>query len=93
MARLISPAKPRGVAANPVPTAAPAPAAVQAPVLPVSTTTPLPGQPPDALNPAEAAERSLLRRAAGRSGTVLTSLRGVLAPGGLAPQRKRLLGE
>lgn len=39
------------------------------------------------------AEQNLLRRATGRAGTVLTGWRGVLAPGTLAPARKKLLGE
>lgn len=86
MARLVSTPKPRAatapvpapVVATPAPTSLPVP--VPAVVAPV-TADPTPG------------EQSLLRRATGRAGTVLTSLRGVLTPGTLAPARKTLLGE
>ncbi|QJE74554.1 hypothetical protein HHL28_17115 [Aerophototrophica crusticola] len=87
MARLIAPATPRSVAPTPAPAPSPGPAAF-VPALPPSDT-PLgddPAQP-------SAGERSLLRRGLGRAGTVLTSWRGVLAPGSLAPRRKSLLGE
>ena len=87
MARLVSAPKPRAADAPP---AVPLPAP-PTPLLPSATAT------------AEAAaeegvaltagERSLLRRAGGRAGTVLTGWRGILAPGTLAPTRKSLLGE
>src|SRR5687768_14499209 len=41
----------------------------------------------------KALELTLARRERGRTGTVLTSWRGVLEPGALAPVRKNLLGE
>lgn len=89
MARLISSPKPRRAAlpATPPP-APPVPAAPAAPT-PVAVPTST-GAAPD---PDAEAERSLLRRSAGRAGTVLTSWRGVLTPGAYAPVRRRLLGE
>jgi hypothetical protein len=94
MARLISPPKPR------VPAQAPAvpPTAV---ILTAATPATRPAMPSMNGNAGEAAidaatqaaaERNLLRRAAGRSGSVLTGWRGILAPGAFAPARKRLLG-
>ncbi|MFV3127613.1 hypothetical protein [Niveispirillum sp. KHB5.9] len=86
LARLVSSPKPRATAAAPaaaVPVAASVPAA--APASPAAVTS------PDPLS--TAGEQSLLRRTAGRAGTVLTGWRGVLAPGTLAPARKTLLGE
>ncbi|WP_207762399.1 hypothetical protein [Niveispirillum lacus] len=85
LARLVSSPKPRtsAVAPNsPTPSPAPAPlvSAVQA-VTAGKAAAPTAG------------EQSLLRRSAGRAGTVLTGWRGVLAPGALAPTRKTLLGE
>lgn len=85
LARLVSSPKPRASAAPAsavVTTAAPAVAPVPAPAVTV----------PAAVTPT-AGEQSLLRRATGRAGTVLTGWRGVLAPGALAPARKTLLGE
>lgn len=85
LARLVSAPKPRAVTvAAPTTMAATAPAAITpAAVAPPanSASGPTPG------------EQSLLRRATGRAGTVLTGWRGVLAPGALAPTRKTLLGE
>lgn len=86
VARLVSSPKPRTSAA---PAASPVAATMPAPASPVVTVIPdpLPAGLPTA------GEQSLLRRAAGRAGTVLTGWRGVLAPGTLAPARKTLLGE
>lgn len=85
LARLVSSPKPAAapaaMAANPIATAGPSPSA--APAVAVSA-------PVDAVT---SAEQSLLHRTAGRAGTVLTGWRGVLAPGALAPARKKLLGE
>ncbi|MFC7334731.1 hypothetical protein [Rhodocista pekingensis] len=91
MARLISSPKPRRAAlpATPPP-APPVPAAPAAPTPVAPTGTTSTGAAPD---PDAEAERSLLRRSAGRAGTVLTSWRGVLTPGAYAPVRRRLLGE
>lgn len=81
LARLVSAPKPRVVSvAAPAAPPAPAPATV--------TTAPIP-----AASGPTPGEQSLLRRATGRAGTVLTGWRGVLAPGALAPARKTLLGE
>ncbi|MFV3075130.1 hypothetical protein [Niveispirillum fermenti] len=82
MARLVSTPKPRATATPAV--AAPLPAAP--PVLPAAA-------PAAAIPAATAGEQSLLRRATGRAGTVLTGWQGVLTPGTLAPTRKTLLGE
>lgn len=85
LARLVSAPKPRAVAvAAPAttPAATPAAASPAAAAVPAATANgPTPG------------EQSLLRRATGRAGTVLTGWRGVLSPGALAPTRKTLLGE
>lgn len=79
--------------ASPKPRAAPVAATNALPVASVPAA-PVPALPPAPANDGLApGERSLLRRAAGRAGTVLTGWRGVLAPGALAPTRKRLLGE
>lgn len=87
MARLVSTPKPRAADAPP-PVTLPAP---PSPLLPVAaaTETGTAGQEASLT----AGERSLLRRASGRAGTVLTGWRGVLTPGALAPSRKSLLGE
>lgn len=85
LARLVSAPKPRAVtvSAPAMPaTTAPAAASPVAVAVPVATSA----------GPT-AGEQSLLRRATGRAGTVLTGWRGVLAPGALAPARKTLLGE
>lgn len=89
MARLISSPKPRTAALPAKPPLAPAVPA--APVAPVPVAVPASAVP--APDPDAEAERSLLRRSAGRAGTVLTSWRGVLTPGAYAPVRRRLLGE
>lgn len=86
LARLVSSPKPRAAT---VAAAAPATAMAASPLPPVAAAT----LAPVAGVPATAAEQSLLRRATGRAGTVLTGWRGVLAPGALAPARKTLLGE
>ncbi|AUN31814.1 hypothetical protein C0V82_11320 [Niveispirillum cyanobacteriorum] len=85
MARLVSTPKPRAVAV-----AAPATPAVTAPT---ATTPAAVATPANTATGPTAGEQSLLRRATGRAGTVLTGWRGVLAPGALAPARKTLLGE
>lgn len=95
MARIFAPPKPRTahVQIPSAPPPAPEPAAPPAPPRPLSApAAPVDPLPPDQ-DPATAGERSLLRRAAGRAGTVLTSWRGLLAPGAFAPRRKNLLGE
>lgn len=83
MARLVSTPKPRATGITPVtappPAATPALAAITAPAPAIPSVT--------------AGEQSLLRRATGRAGTVLTGWQGVLTPGTLAPARKTLLGE
>ncbi|MGQ3046061.1 MAG: hypothetical protein ACT6Q8_13640 [Niveispirillum sp.] len=84
LARLVSAPKPRNVSAT-----AAAPAATPAVTTPATITAPTVS---GATGPT-AGEQSLLRRATGRAGTVLTGWRGVLAPGALAPTRKTLLGE
>ncbi len=95
MARIFAPPKPRTVHVQ-VPSEAPpppTPAAPLAPPRPLTTPAVQLDPPPADLDPNRAAERSLLRRSTGRAGTVLTSWRGLLAPGALAPRRKSLLGE
>jgi hypothetical protein len=84
LARLVSSPKPRAVAATPA-VATPAPALSPAPAAAAVATPAASGPTPG--------EQSLLRRASGRAGTVLTGWRGVLSPGALAPARKTLLGE
>lgn len=85
LARLVSAPKPRTAAV-----AAAAPSAVATPAV----ATPAAIVPPTStVTGTTAGEQSLLRRATGRAGTVLTGWRGVLAPGALAPARKTLLGE
>lgn len=96
MARLFSSPKPRADLRATLPTTAPPPT-VPLPPPPTPLRVDLPGPDPAApspdQDPALAAERNLLRRAGGRAGTVLTSWRGLLAPGIFAPRRRSLLGE
>lgn len=85
LARLVSSPKPRAMASP----AAATPVAVASPInIPAAPSSDLSATPVPTVG-----EQSLLRRAAGRAGTVLTGWRGVLAPGALAPARKTLLGE
>lgn len=95
MARILAPPKPRTVYVQvpSEPPPAPDPAPPLAPPRPLTAPATDLEPPPADLDPGRASERSLLRRATGRSGTVLTSWRGLLAPGAFAPRRKSLLGE
>jgi hypothetical protein len=79
-----APAETKPAATSPAATATPATPAAPAEQPTATTTT------PDA---AKTLELNLARRERGRTGTVLTSWRGVLEPGALAPVRKNLLGE
>jgi hypothetical protein len=100
MAKLFSPPK---LPATPEFQAAPETAAVPAETKPAATspaamaTPAAPAEQPTATattpDAAKTLELNLARRERGRTGTVLTSWRGVLEPGALAPVRKNLLGE
>jgi hypothetical protein len=87
MARLVSSGKSAG---TPAPVTLPTSPAPLQPATPLATN-----QPPTAGQATEptAAETSLLRRSAGRAGTIATGWRGILLPSGLGPTRKNLLGE
>ncbi len=89
MARLVSAPKPRAADAPP---AVPLPAP-PTPLLPSATATAEAAAAVEEGAALTVGERSLLRRAGGRAGTVLTGWRGILTPGALAPSRKSLLGE
>jgi len=94
MARILSPPKPRNSGSGgtaPSAPIAPPTAPVVAPPAPISQPA---GEPPADAGAVFAAERSLLRRAAGRGATVLTGWAGLRAPSTPdLPRRKSLLGE
>lgn len=86
MARIVSSGK---SATTPAPVTLPT---SPAPLQPAAPAPANPG-PMGAETGPTAAETSLLRRSAGRAGTIATGWRGLLLPSGLGPARKNLLGE